>query len=151
MRAVVQRVTSAVVKVDGVVAGAIDSGLVVLLGVERGDGRAEVNALCDKIALMRLFASDRGHFERAVGDVDGAILLISQFTLQADVRRGRRPSFSRAAPPQEAESLIDAAAERFRWHGIGVETGVFGAMMEVDLINEGPTTIVVETSGGKVV
>lgn len=151
MRAVVQRVSEASVTVDGDVVGEITDGLVVLLGVEDGDSQADVAALAAKLAGLRVFrGTGTSGFDRSVLDVGGAVLAISQFTLHGDVRKGRRPSFTRAAPPDLAEPLYEAFVEEVRSLGVPVATGVFGAMMEVALVNDGPVTLVVETSDGKV-
>ena len=150
MYAVVQRVSSASVAVADDTAGAIGVGLVVLLGVEDGDTELDASALVDKIATLRVFPTERGHFETSLVDVAGSVLLVSQFTLAADMRRGRRPSFTAAAKPDVARPLVEAAAALFEQHGIKVETGVFGAMMSVSLINEGPATFVLRSSEGKV-
>jgi len=133
------------VEVDGRIVGKIDQGLVVLAAVGEGDGEEQADLLVRKIAHMRIFADEAGKFNLSLIDVGGAILLISQFTLYADCRKGRRPSFSSAARPQEAERLIDYMAERFRDLSIRVETGVFGAMMKVALVNDGPVTVWLDT------
>lgn len=151
MRAVVQRVSEASVTVDDVVVGEIAEGLVVLLGVENGDSPSDVAALASKLVGLRVFRGDgTSGFDRSVVDVGGAVLAISQFTLHGDVRKGRRPSFTRAAPPEVAEPLYEAFVAGVRSLGVAVETGVFGAMMDVALVNDGPVTLVVETADGKV-
>ena len=145
MRAVVQRVASASVKVDGSAVGSVGEGLLVFLGVGRGDGEREACLLADKIANLRIFADAEGRSNLSLLDTGGAALVISQFTLYADCRRGRRPSFSDAAGPESAEALVD----RFRWAlqslGIPVESGRFGAHMLVDLVNDGPYTVLLDT------
>jgi D-tyrosyl-tRNA(Tyr) deacylase len=140
MRAVVQRVSRARVSPGG----EICHGLCVLLGVARGDGEQQAARLAAKVALLRVFPDDDGRFDRSVADVSGAVLVVSQFTLIADTAKGNRPSFAAAAPPEEAEALYERFCADLRDHGIPVETGVFGARMEVELVNEGPVTIVLD-------
>jgi len=142
MKAVVQRVSRAEVRVAGETVGAIGTGLVVLLGVEDGDGDAFARALADKVAKLRIFPSDRRPIDRSLIDAGGAALVVSQFTLCADTRKGNRPSFVQAAAPDEAERLYELFCARLREHGLEVEQGRFGAMMEVELVNDGPVTIV---------
>jgi len=144
MRVVLQRVTSASVSVDGDVVGTIGPGLVALVGIAAGDGPAEADALARKSALMRLFPTDGDRVHGSVVDAGGEILVISQFTLVADTRRGNRPSWSDAAPPQVAEPLVDRFAATCREAGARVATGRFGAHMVVELVNDGPVTIVLE-------
>jgi D-tyrosyl-tRNA(Tyr) deacylase len=146
MRAVLQRVTRAAVTIDGQTVGTIGPGLVVLLGVARGDGPAEARRLATKTAELRIFADDESHFSRSLLETGGAALVVSQFTLLADVRKGRRPSFAAAAPPDEASRLVDAFAEALRELGVSVATGRFGARMLVELENDGPVTIVLDTA-----
>ena len=150
MRAVVQRVSEASVVVDGATVGAIDRGLLMLVGVGEGDGPADADALAAKVAGLRMFPDDEGKMNRSVVDVGGGVLVISQFTLQADVRRGRRPSFTAAAHPDVAEPLVDAVADALGEQGLDVATGRFGAMMQVHLVNDGPVTIVIDTAEGAV-
>lgn len=145
MRAVVQRVSSASVRVGGETVGAIGPGLLVLLGVERGDTEAAAGWLARKIAGLRLFGGRAGSPERSVRDTGGGVLAVSQFTLLGDCRRGRRPSFSRAAPGPEAERLYDGFCELLAAEGVPIATGRFGAMMEVDLVNDGPYTLLLES------
>lgn len=145
MRAVVQRVTRAEVRVDGAVTGQIEKGLVVLLGVGRGDTEAEAAWMIDKIAGMRIFADDAGKMNLSLEDIGGGLLVVSQFTLYGDTRKGRRPSFIDAAPPEVASALYDDFVELARARGLQVGTGVFQAMMEVDLVNDGPVTLIVES------
>ena|SRR5436190_4550952 len=146
MRAVVQRVASARVVVEGSIAGQIGAGLCVLLGVARDDGVAETDRLARRVARLRIFPDEEGRFDKSVLDVDGAVLVVSQFTLIADTAKGNRPSFSDAAPPEESEPLYERFCEALRELGVAVETGVFGARMQVELVNDGPVTVVLETS-----
>lgn len=150
MRSVIQRVQRASVAVDGQTVGSIGPGLLLLLGVAAGDGPAEIEAMAHKVAHLRIFPDDSGRMNRSVADAGGGVLVVSQFTLLADVRRGRRPSFARAADPSEAEPLIDAFVDALAERGIPTATGEFGAMMEVDLINDGPVTIVIDVEDGSV-
>jgi D-tyrosyl-tRNA(Tyr) deacylase len=145
MRAVCQRVSEARVRVDGETVGEIGPGLCVLLGVGRGDVEAESRRLAAKIARLRIFADDAGRFDRSLLDVGGSALVVSQFTLLADTAKGSRPSFSDAAPPGQAEPLYERFCEALRGLGVPVQTGVFGAGMAVELVNEGPVTIVLDT------
>ena len=144
MRAVVQRVAGAQVTVDGVVAGEIGRGLCVLLGVARGDGPAEAERLAGRVARLRVFPDEEGRFDRSLVDVGGAALVVSQFTLIADPAKGNRPSFTDAAPPADAEPLYARFCAALRDLGVPVETGVFGALMQVELVNDGPVTIVLD-------
>ncbi|MGE5689046.1 MAG: D-aminoacyl-tRNA deacylase [Pseudomonadota bacterium] len=144
MRAVCQRVRRAEVRVDGEVRGRIRHGLCVLVGVARGDGEAEATRLAAKLARLRVFADDGGRFDRSLLDVGGAALVVSQFTLLGDTTKGNRPSFTEAAPPEAAEALYRRVADGLRALGVPVETGVFGAAMEVELVNDGPVTIVLD-------
>jgi len=142
MRAVCQRVSEARVTVHGNVHGQIERGLVVLLGVERRDDREEAKRLAAKVVRLRIFDGDTGKFDRSVRDVGGAALVVSQFTLLADTRKGNRPSFTNAAPPEQAEPLYEDFCAAVADEGIPVVRGVFGARMAVELVNEGPVTIV---------
>ncbi|MHC4450839.1 MAG: D-aminoacyl-tRNA deacylase [Planctomycetota bacterium] len=142
MRAVIQRVTRAEVRVDGAVVGSIGSGYLVLLGVEQGDGDGDADAIAAKTAKLRLFRSESKPIDRNILDACGAALVVSQFTLCGDVRKGNRPSFVSAAEPAEAERLYERYCDQLRERGVRVETGRFGAMMEVELINDGPVTII---------
>ena len=151
VRAVVQRVTEASVTVAEEVVGAIGPGLVLLVGVEERDQEQDAATLAAKVAGMRIFPDDQGRMNVSLVDAGGAALVISQFTLLASVRRGRRPSFTAAAAPEIAEALVAAVAQHLRQEGIEVATGSFGAMMSVQLVNQGPVTIVVETRDGRVV
>jgi D-aminoacyl-tRNA deacylase len=141
MRAVCQRVSEARVRVDGAVVGEIGAGLCILLGVARGDTAVEAERLASKIARLRVFPDAEGRFDRSLVDIGGAALVVSQFTLLADTARGNRPSFTEAAPPEEAEPLYKRFCASLRALGIPVEQGVFGAKMAVELVNDGPVTI----------
>ena len=145
MRAVIQRVSSASVVVDGQIVGEIGRGLLVLLGVGHADTNREAAWMADKIANLRIFEDEAGKMNLSVQEVGGALLLVSQFTLLADCRKGRRPSFTDAAPPDQADRLYQVAVERLRAAGLRVETGVFQAHMQVHLVNDGPVTIVLDT------
>jgi D-tyrosyl-tRNA(Tyr) deacylase len=146
MRAVIQRVREGRVSVEGQTIGEIGHGLVILLGAGHGDGESEADRLADKIANLRIFADAEGKTNLSILDVGGGALVISQFTLYADCRKGRRPSFVHAAPPDVAAPLVDYFASRLRQAGVGrVETGEFGAMMLVEIQNDGPFTIVLDT------
>jgi D-aminoacyl-tRNA deacylase len=144
MRVVLQRVSSASVTVDGEVVGRIGRGLLVLVGIERGDGPGEVKAAAEKLAGLRTFEDDAGKMNLDLAAVGGAFLVVSQFTLAGSLARGRRPSFDRAAPPAEAEPLVEALVEDLRSRGFRVETGRFRAHMEVALVNDGPVTLVAD-------
>ena len=144
MRAVVQRVSSASVVVDGEVVGEIGAGLCVLLGVARMDGEAEAERLAGRVARLRIFENEEGRFDRSLLDVGGEALVVSQFTLIADTAKGNRPSFTDAAAPEQAETLYERFCDGLRVLELSVETGVFGARMEVELVNDGPVTIVLE-------
>ena len=144
MRAVVQRVTQASVTVEGEVTGAIGKGVVVLLGVTHGDTEAQAEWLARKITGLRIFEDAAGKLNAGLLDAEGAVLVVSQFTLYADARKGRRPSFTNAAPPEVAEPLVAHFIETLRSHGLQVETGVFGAHMMVEIHNDGPVTILLE-------
>ena len=144
MRAVVQRVAGARVTVDSEVVGEIGAGLCVLLGVARGDEEAVAERLAEKVARLRIFENEDGKFDRSVLDNGGSILVVSNFTLIADTERGNRPSFSDAAPPEEAERLYEAFCSALRELGLSVATGSFGARMQVELANAGPVTIVLD-------
>jgi D-tyrosyl-tRNA(Tyr) deacylase len=146
MRAVIQRVRQGRVSVEGQVVGEIGPGLVILLGVGHGDGPTEADRLADKIATLRIFSDAEGKTNLSVLDVGGEALVISQFTLYADCRKGRRPSFTKAALPDMAAPLVETFAERLRQAGVRrVETGEFGALMLVEIHNDGPFTIVLDT------
>jgi D-tyrosyl-tRNA(Tyr) deacylase len=143
---VVQRVSRAKVTVNGEVTGEIGRGLVVLLGVGQADEKADAAYLSEKIAGLRIFEDADGKMNRAVAEIGGAILAVSQFTLYGDVRRGKRPSFDAAAPPQKARELYDYFVERIRATGLTCQTGQFQAMMQVELVNDGPVTILLDSS-----
>jgi D-aminoacyl-tRNA deacylase len=144
MRAVCQRVTEARVTVDGVVTGEIGAGLVVLLGIERKDESNEANRLARKVAQLRIFEDESGKFAHSLVDMAGAALVVSQFTLIADTRKGNRPSFANAAPAEQAEPLYEEFCSALAVEGVPVERGIFGARMAVALVNEGPVTIVLD-------
>ena len=146
MRAVVQRVTRARVTVGDSVAGEIGRGLLVLLGVGHEDAEADADYLADKIAGLRVFEDDSGKMNRAVGEVKGSVLVVPQFTLYGDVRRGKRPSFDAAAPPEKARTLCEYFVARVRAAGLRCETGEFQEMMQVELVNDGPVTILLDSS-----
>jgi D-tyrosyl-tRNA(Tyr) deacylase len=147
VRAVCQRVVVARVHVEARIVGEIETGLCVLLGVARGDSQAQATALAAKIARLRIFSDDSGKFDRSLLDVGGDALVVSQFTLLGDTKRqkGARPDFSGAAPREEAEPLYEHFCNELRRHGVLVETGVFGARMQVELVNDGPVTFILET------
>lgn len=146
MRAVVQRVAWAKVEVDGETTGAIDEGLLVYLGAGKGDGDVERSYVLSKVLGLRIFENAEGKMDQSVVDVGGALLVVSQFTLYGDVRKGRRPSFDGAMPPQEAEKAYDAFVHDARKAGIRVETGRFRAMMKVSSLNDGPVTIWIDSA-----
>lgn len=145
MRIVIQRATEGRVTVGERVTGEIASGLVVLLGISPDDGDAEVGWAADKICNLRIFEDDDGKMNRSVLDTGGEVLLVSQFTLYGDARKGRRPSFIRAAAGEEAERLYEGVAAALSRHGVTVATGEFGAMMKVSLVNDGPVTILLDS------
>ena len=145
MRAVVQRVAEAYVRIDNRDAGRIGPGLLVLLGVEEDDSEQDATAIAEKIAGLRCFADDSGKFNRSVEDTGGGVLVVSQFTLLGDCRKGRRPSFTAAARPEKAIPLYENVVDRLRARGLRVETGEFGAHMSVGLVNDGPVTLLIDT------
>ena len=145
MRAVIQRVTSASVSVDQKLVSRIDAGLLVFLGVSVADERADAVFLSDKIANLRIFEDENGKMNRSLLETGGEMLIVSQFTLYGDCRKGRRPSFIDAAPPEKAESLYEYFTEQVKKRGITARTGKFRAMMEVTLVNDGPVTLIVES------
>ena len=145
MKSVLQRVARAEVRVEGSVVGSIERGLMLLVGVAEGDTDADADALASKVAALRIFEDDAGKMNLSVADVAGSVLAISQFTLLADTSRGRRPSFTLAMRPPEAERLFDRFCETLRSQALNVETGRFGASMQVELVNDGPVTILLDT------
>jgi D-tyrosyl-tRNA(Tyr) deacylase len=145
MRAVVQRVSEARVEVDGKVSGQIGPGLLVLLGVSKEDGPAEASWLAGKIASLRIFPDQVMKLNNSLAEMKGDVLVVSQFTLWGDCRKGTRPSYSRAAAGEDAEPLYEAFCQDLKAQGLTVETGVFGAMMEVHLVNQGPITLLLDT------
>ncbi len=145
MRAVIQRVSSAKVEVNSEIAGEVGLGILVLLGVERGDGTKNADAMLDKVTHLRIFPDDAGKMNLSLRDVGGALLVVSQFTLLGDCRKGRRPSFDRAARPEEARALYEHFIRGARESGIPTAEGVFQAHMLVSLVNDGPVTLLIET------
>jgi D-tyrosyl-tRNA(Tyr) deacylase len=145
VKAVLQRVTKASVEVDGGMVGRIEAGLLVLLGVAKGDDKRDALYLADKIHSLRIFADEQGKMNRSIADIKGAILLISQFTLVGETTKGRRPDFTGAASPDQARALYEQVGEALRGKGLTVEMGRFGAYMQVELINDGPVTFLLES------
>lgn len=145
MRACIQRVSKASVTVDGEVTGAIERGLLVLLGVADDDEDKDLRWMADKIVDLRIFEDDAGKMNRSLADVGGAMLVVSQFTLLGDCRKGRRPSFVHAAPPETAERMYGQFVEQVRARGIEIATGVFRAHMDVALVNDGPVTLLLDS------
>ena len=145
MRAVVQRVSRAEVRVDGQATGTVGRGLAVLLGVAREDGEEDARVLADKVAALRIFEDAAGKMNLALAEVGGGVLVVSQFTLLGDARKGNRPSFVDAAPPERAVALYERFCALLREKGLHVGTGVFRASMEVELVNEGPVTILLDS------
>jgi len=145
MRIVLQRVREARVEVDGAITGAIGPGLLVFLGVARDDSESSADYLLDKVIGLRIFPDEAGKMNRNIVDAGGSLLIVSQFTLYADCRRGRRPSFDLAAPPERAAALYDYFVNRARSTSVPVETGVFRASMQVHLVNDGPVTIIMDS------
>ncbi len=148
MKAVIQRALNASVQVDGNVVGKIQGGLMVLLGVAKGDDESDVGYLVEKIQTLRIFADDRGKMNRSLIDVGGAVLLVSQFTLLGRTTNGRRPGFDDAASPDHAKRLYEQVAAQLRERGTRVETGMFAADMQVSLVNDGPVTFVLDSREG---
>ena len=146
MRAVCQRVSEAQVRVEGEVVGAIEAGLCVLLGIAAGDEPAAAARLAAKIARLRIFPDENGRFDRSLLDTGGAALVVSQFTLVADTAKGNRPSFSAAAPPEEAEPLYERLCAELAALGVDVSRGVFGGKMAVEIVNDGPVTVVIDVN-----
>jgi D-tyrosyl-tRNA(Tyr) deacylase len=145
MRAVVQRVTGASVVVDGTVVGTISTGLLILLGVHKDDTQLDADYLAPKLVNLRIFDDEEGRLNRSVKDIGGAVLVVSQFTLYGDCRKGRRPSYDQAAPPEKARALYEYFVERMRSECIPVETGTFQASMSVELTNDGPVTLICDS------
>ena len=145
MRSVIQRVSRASVTVDGRIVGEIGRGLLVLVGVAEGDGPADIEYTASKIQDLRVFEDEQGRMNRSAGEAGGAVLVVSQFTLLGDVRRGRRPAFDQAAPPDVARSAYDALLTRLRTSSLAIEAGVFQARMQVELVNDGPVTILLDS------
>ncbi len=149
MRVVIQRVSRASVRVDGEIIGEIGQGALILAGVKDGDTEDDVRYIAGKIPNLRIFTDGDKHFESSVMEADGSALVVSQFTLYADTRKGRRPSFVDAAQPAEAERLYELLVSELRNQGLTVETGRFGAMMDVELVNDGPVTIIIDSEDRK--
>jgi D-tyrosyl-tRNA(Tyr) deacylase len=147
MKAVIQRVTRASVRVEGRTVGRIESGLLVLLGVAKGDGETDGRYLAEKIRTLRIFSDEQGKMNYSLSDIGGSVLLVSQFTLLGQTANGRRPSFDAAATPDEAKRLYEGVATGLRAQGIPVQTGVFAAHMQVELLNDGPVTFVLDSRG----
>ena len=148
MKAVIQRVTRASVEVDGHQVGAIGEGLLVLLGVAKGDGESDCRFMVEKLPSLRIFSDEAGKMNRSLTDIGGSILLVSQFTLLGNTRNGRRPSFDEAAPPDEAKRWYEQLAARLKAQGTAVEMGVFAAHMKVALLNDGPVTFLLDSRNG---
>jgi D-tyrosyl-tRNA(Tyr) deacylase len=148
MKVVLQRVSEARVTVEGEVVGTIGNGLLLLVGVGQEDGESDLIWMADKLAGLRIFEDEAGKMNLSVEDVQGAILSVSQFTLYGDCRKGKRPNFMAAAKPELAESLYNQFNERLRTRGLTVETGRFGAMMDVSLVNDGPVTLILDSRNG---
>ena len=147
MKAVIQRVTRASVHVEGKTVGQIEYGLLALLGVAKGDGELDGRYLVEKIRTLRIFSDEQGKMNRSLADIGGSVLLVSQFTLLGRTSNGRRPSFDEAAPQDEAKRLYEEVVTGLRDHGTHVETGVFAAHMQVELLNDGPVTFVLDSRG----
>ncbi len=145
MKVVLQRVAEASVNVDNRIVGAIDKGLLLLIGVEENDTKEDIDYVANKCVNLRIFEDEQNKMNRSLLDIKGAVLAISQFTLLADTRKGRRPSFIRAANPEKGEALYGRFVDKLREEKVRVETGIFGAMMDVRLVNYGPVTIIVES------
>lgn len=146
MRAVVQRVSRARVTVDGGVTGEIERGFLVLVGIARSDGPEDANYLAEKISNLRIFEDETGKMNRALAEVSGKILAISQFTLYGDCRKGRRPSFDEAAPAEQGRALYETFLRKLTARGVAVETGIFQARMQVESVNDGPVTLLLDSS-----
>ena len=148
MKAVIQRVLRGSVSVAGEIVGEVGRGLVIMLGVRQGDDRGDAQFLAEKCVNLRIFPDDAGRFDQSALDIDAELLVISQFTLYGDCRKGRRPNFSAAAAPEESKPLYDAFVEIIRGFGLKTETGIFAADMQVVIHNDGPVTIIAESKGG---
>ena len=148
MKAVIQRVTRASVEVEGRIVGAIGAGLLVLLGVAKGDGEADCRFMVDKLRGLRIFADEAGKMNRSLVDMGGAILLVSQFTLLGNTKSGRRPGFDDAAPPDEAKQWYEQVSTALKAQGTAVENGIFAAHMKVELVNDGPVTFLLDSRSG---
>ena len=148
MRAVVQRVSRASVTVDGTISGSIGRGLLVFLGVGKEDTQKDIDFIADKVVNLRIFEYDKGKMNFSIRDIDGGILLISQFTLYGNCRKGRRPDFTTAGPPEMAKQLYERTIDAIKDKGVPVETGVFAAHMDIDSVNDGPVTLVLESQQG---
>jgi D-tyrosyl-tRNA(Tyr) deacylase len=146
LKAVIQRVGAATVEVDAKTVGQIGKGILVLLGVEKGDGERDAARLAEKIANLRIFEDEKGKMNLSVREIGGELLAVSQFTLAGNCTKGRRPSFDSAAPPEEANRLYEYFVGKLREQGLPVETGIFQAMMQVSLVNDGPVTFILESS-----
>ena len=146
MRVVLQRVSRAAVRVDGETVGEIGAGMLALVGVAESDDEAAADRIAAKVAGLRIFSDAEGRFNESVAEIGGAVLVVSQFTLISDVRKGRRPSFTGAARPELAEPLVERFAQQLEAEGLTVAQGVFGAMMEVELVNDGPFTVVIDSA-----
>ena len=145
MRALIQRVTSASVYVDDSSVGEIGIGLLVLIGIKNGDKETDVEYVVDKTTNLRIFPDNEGKFDKSVADVGGSVLLVSQFTLYSNTRKGRRPSFTEAMPPEEAKDMFDAVTKAFEATGVSVQRGIFRSQMQVNLVNDGPVTIMIDS------
>ena len=150
MKTLLQRVSRAEVRVDGAVVGRIERGVLLLVGIEQGDSEDDVAATARKVAALRIFPG-RTPMDRTLHDIGGACLVVSQFTLAASLKKGNRPGFDKAEDPERAEALYVEVAERLAGHGLEVARGRFGALMEVDLVNDGPVTFLLEVRGGRVI
>ena len=148
MKLVIQRVSRASVRVDDEIVGAIEAGLLVLVGLEHDDGEEQIDKAARRIATLRVFSDDDGRMNRGLDEIGGRVLAVSQFTLAGSIRKGRRPSFDGAMQGEQAEPLFNRFVELLRGHGVDVETGVFGAMMAVELVNDGPVTLLWESNAG---
>lgn len=151
MRIVLQRVSRASVRVDGKTTGSVESGLLILIGIGAADVAEDVDHAVEKVANLRIFPDEQSLMNRSLRETGGSALVVSQFTLLADVHKGRRPSFIAAAAPEVAEPLVDRFVAMLKEAGIRTETGIFGAAMEVELVNDGPVTILLEVSEGRVI